>query len=137
MPLKWFLIFLAVFVTPLYLYQFIHCRRHRRFRRDLAARGNAREIWQARFPDAMPQADKVLTLFADAFLLNQDEKEALRPDDAVMDIYKGTTGPIADSLELETFSMEIEKEFGLDLTEWFDESTTLGEIVERVVDSRQ
>lgn len=137
MPLKWFLIFLAVFAATGYLYQFIHCRRHRRFRHDLATRGNAREIWQARFPGAMAHVDKALTLFADAFLLNERVKESLRPDDVVMDIYKGTTGPIADSLELETFSMEIEKEFGLDLTEWFDESTTLGEIVERVVDSRQ
>ena len=68
MPLKYFLIFLAVVLVPASLYQFSHSRRHRRFRRDLAARGNAREIWQMRFPDAVPHVDKVLAFFTDAFL---------------------------------------------------------------------
>ena len=56
-------------------------------------------------------------------------KFQFRPDDQVMDIYKGTTGPISDEMQLETLTMDFDEAFGVDLLDTLDETTTLGDLV--------
>ncbi len=74
----------------------------------------------------MPTVEQVLTIFCDAFLFDKRHRFHFRPEDRITDIYKGTTGPIADELQTERFAMRLEQAFGVRLTERFSEHTTYG-----------
>ena len=132
MSLKAFLIVLAILAVPWYVYHAMHWRRKRRWKRGFLARKDSQVGWQSRFPDAMPLVEKVLAIFCVAYLFNERDKYRFRPDDRVMQIYKHTTGPIADEMQLETFSLHIRDEFGVDLLDIFDENTTLGDVVQTI-----
>ncbi len=82
----------------------------------------------------MPVVDRVLTIFCEAFLLQERYKYHLRADDRVMEVYRNTTGPIADEMQLETLSMRIDETLGVDLAEHLSEKTTLADLVETVLD---
>jgi hypothetical protein len=47
----------------------------------------------------------------------------------VADVYRGTTGPVADELQFERLGIDIEKVFDVDLVDSFNEDTTLRDIV--------
>lgn len=109
--------------------------RHWRYRRAIRDRLPAESQWAAEFPSAMPTVEQVLTIFSDAFLLNRRYRFHFRPEDTVADVYKGTTGPIADEMQLETLVRDIDESFGVDLVDSFTENTTLRDIVVLVVES--
>jgi hypothetical protein len=103
--------------------------RHWRYRRAIRERSAARAAWEAEFRDAMPKVEQVLTIFCDAFLFDRRHCFCFRPDDRVMDVYKGTTGPVADEMQLEELGVQLERGFGVKLAESFGENTTLRDIV--------
>jgi hypothetical protein len=84
------------------------------------------------FPNDMPAVESVLTIFCDAFLFREKYRFHFRPTDVVSHIYKNTTGPYADELQLENLAMELENSFGVDLIEIYSLNTTLRDIVELV-----
>ena len=134
MPSNPLFIFIAIVAAPMIASGLVHEVRHWRFKRALYAREDATANWRARFPDAMPEADRVLTIFCDAFMLRDRCKRSLRPDDRVMEIYKNTTGPWGDAMQLERLGMSIDDEFRVDLLEGFNELLVIiGRDVETVV----
>lgn len=106
----------------------------RRFKHAVYARQDTTPDWRSRFPDAMPVVDRVLTIFCDAFMLEERHKYQLRIDDRIMEIYKNTTGPVADEMQLENLIIGIDDAFGVDLAEHVDEQTTLADLVGAVLD---
>ncbi|HYW78469.1 MAG TPA: hypothetical protein VE890_02795 [Thermoguttaceae bacterium] len=101
--------------------------------RSLADVSSFEHDWQSRYPNAMPVVDRVLTIFCEAFLLNDHHKYRLRTDDRVVEIYRTTTGPIADEMQFETLVMTFDGTFGIDLAEHLSEQTTLADLVDMVL----
>ena len=99
----------------------------------LKAREEATPAWSARFPEAMPVVDQILAAICEAFLLEPTHQHRLLPEDRVVEIYRQTTGPIADDMQLETMAAQFLTEFGIDVTTMLNESTTLAELVDLVV----
>ena len=77
----------------------------------------------------MPTVEQVLTIFCDAFLFDRRFRFHFRSDDRVLDVYKGTTGPLADEMQLENLAMKLDESFGVDIADSFNENTTLRDIV--------
>ena len=96
-------------------------------------RPSAESDWAREFPGKLPTVEAVLTIFCAAFLFNKRYRFQFCPNDKVIDIYNGTTGPVADELQLEELAMGLEESFGVDLLANFNESTTLRDIVELVI----
>jgi len=130
MSLDPLLIVIVIIAVPLVVWDLVQELYHCRFKRALYARQNATPDWQTRFPNVMPAVDRVLTDFCEAFLIKDRYKYHLRPDDRVMEIYRNTTGPIADEMQIETLSMRMDDAFGMDLAEHLNEETTLGDLVD-------
>ena len=88
--------------------------------------------WRRAFPDApKPHIREFLQIFADAFGLPREHRLAFRPDDRLMDIYRAMNPPrwtAADSMELETFALLIQRRYGLTLESVWREELTLGEL---------
>jgi hypothetical protein len=89
--------------------------RHRRYRRAIRDRIPAQTQWAAEFPDATSTVEEVLTIFCDVFLFDRRYRFHFRPGDKVAEVYQGTTGPVADELQMERLTWEIRKSFGVDL----------------------
>ena len=90
--------------------------------------------WRRRFPDA-PKADirEFLRIFVDAFAFSQKRRSRFSPDDRVMDIYRALYPPddsLADSLELETLALRLEKRYRIDLHALWRDDVTLGQLYE-------
>ena len=87
--------------------------------------------WRRRFP-AAPKTEirEFLDLFIEAFMFRQRRRFCFLPDDKVLDIYRALypPGSLADSLELETFCMKLEKRYGINFATSWPEDITLGEI---------
>ncbi len=81
----------------------------------------------------MPLVEQVLGIFCDAFLFNGRYRFHFRPEDRVYDLYHGTTGPVADQMQLENLALKLRDAFGVDLGSVLNESTTLRDIVTLVV----
>ncbi|MBL9172365.1 MAG: hypothetical protein JNL10_02420 [Verrucomicrobiales bacterium] len=112
---------------------FAHIHRSRSLRRywERACMGIR---WRRSFPDA-PKADirEFLCLFVDAFAFSQKRRSRFSPDDRVMDIYRALYPPddsLADSLELETLALRLEKRYGIDLHALWRDDVTLGQLYE-------
>jgi hypothetical protein len=103
--------------------------KHWRYRRAIRERSPVRAAWETEFRDAMTTVEQVLTIFCDAFLFDRQHCYRFRPEDRVVDVYKGTTGPIADEMQLEQLSVQLDRRCGVRLTESFGENTTLRDIV--------
>ncbi len=83
----------------------------------LSDRTPDRSIWGATYPDdEFPAVMEVLQLVRTAFSLREDWLLRLRPDDRLLDIYKGRYphGGV-DELELEGLAARIRRRYGLDL----------------------
>jgi hypothetical protein len=130
----WFLAALVAIAMPFWVWSLIAGVRHRRFRRDIYSRPDGSGRWRSEFPNDTPVVDRILTIFCDAFLLNERYKYNLVPDDVVTFVYRNTTGPIADEMQMETLAIEVEKAFGVDLTDDWHESTTLRDVVRTVLE---
>jgi hypothetical protein len=98
-------------------------------------RGCAGRDWRRAFPDA-PKGDirTFLKLFVDGFALRRKHYLAFRPTDRIMDVYRAINPPkwtVADSMELETFARELERQYGVSLESIWREDLTLGEVFGR------
>lgn len=125
---------IVVAVTLFVVWSVIPGVKHRQYRRSIRERTPAQTEWASEFPSAMPTVEQVLVVFCDAFLLNGRYRFHLRPDDKVIDVYKGTTGPVADEMQLERLVIGIDESFGLDLANVCNESLTLRDIVALVLE---
>jgi hypothetical protein len=90
--------------------------------------------WRQRFPDA-PKEDvrAFLEAFVDAFGFKSKNRLKFSPADRVMDVYRTIypPGSAVDAMELETFALTLERQYGVDLVRvWKPEETTLGDIFE-------
>jgi propanediol dehydratase small subunit len=89
--------------------------------------------WRRRFPDA-PKTElrEFLTIFVDAFCFDRKRRTGFSPDDRVMEVYRADypPGSLADSMELETLGLRLEKRYGIDFTAVWREDITLGELYE-------
>ncbi len=88
--------------------------------------------WRRMFPD-VPKADirKFLDTFSDAFIFRKDHRLKFSPMDKVIDVYRTVypPGSAVDALELETFALTLEREYGIDLVaKWKPEVTTLADV---------
>lgn len=108
--------------------------RRRSFSR-FATRGCAGRVWLRAFPDARnDEIREFLQLLVDAFALRRRHFLKFRPDDAVMDIYRGINPPkwtMADQMEVECFAMMLEKRYGVALESFWRDDITLGEVFGR------
>ena len=82
----------------------------------------------------MPTVDRILTIFCEALLLNHRYRFHLEPDDVVAFLYRNTTGPIADEMQMETLAVAVKEAFGVDLTDEWDSGTTLGDLVRTILE---
>ena len=89
--------------------------------------------WRRRFPD-VPKSElrEFLTIFVDAFCFDHKRRTCFSPDDRVMEVYRADypPGSLADSMELETLGLRLEKRYGIDFTAVWREDITLGELYE-------
>lgn len=91
--------------------------------------------WRERYDDERLQiADAVLLLVCDAFGFNPEERFKLKPDDQIMDIYRGRYPPCqkwpnADCMEVETLIFTFNNKFGTDTSQWNDD-ITLAQLVD-------
>ncbi len=92
-------------------------------------------LWKRRFPQASKtEIREFLDLFIDSFAFSQSRRLCFSPDDQVMDVYRALYPYpkfMADSLELETFSLMAEEHYGVDLVPTWRQDITLGEIYEQ------
>lgn len=86
--------------------------------------------WRERYDDELLQiADAVLLLVCDAFGFNPDERYRIKPDDQIMDIYRGrypprkSKRPQADCMEMETLIFTFNKKFMTENSEWHADIT--------------
>ena len=88
----------------------------------------------------MQEADAVLTMLCDAFSFNSDDRYRFVPNDRPHDIYRGCyprwkLWKLGDNMELESFSLALRREFGVELSQRYP-GGTLEEIVEMVINNR-
>jgi len=92
--------------------------------------------WKRRFPFAS-KADirRFLDIFIQAFAFKQTYRLKFSPDDPVMEVYHALYPPkwtVADSLELETFVIDIRSTYGVDVVPHWREDITFGELFQLI-----
>jgi hypothetical protein len=91
--------------------------------------------WRRRFPNS-PKTEirEFLSTLVDAFGFRQSRRCCFSPDDKLMDVYRALypPGSIADNMELETFSLKLEKRYGIDFLALWREDITLGELYAQI-----
>lgn len=107
-------------------------RRRRRALQHYWQRVCTGTLWRRRFPDS-PKSEirEFLDVFLDAFAFHAPRRLCFSPDDKVLDVYQALYPPgdaLADCLELETFSDELRKHYGIDLASLWRDDLTLGEL---------
>jgi hypothetical protein len=107
-----------------------------RYRRMIYMRTSRTDDWMEAFPNDMASVKRLLEMFSDAFMFNRRYIFHFRPDDVVMHVYKNTTGPVADEMQLERLGMGVQKSFGVDIMDILDNDTTLRDIVHLVTWSK-
>jgi len=80
-----------------------------------------------------------LEAFVDGFAFKRNERLKFRPNDKVMDVYRALypTDFGGDSLELETFSANLEDKFNFDLSLVTNNEVTLGELFKMITNPNQ
>ena len=89
--------------------------------------------WRRRFPKVrISEVREFLDLFVDAFAFRRKKRCCFLPEDKVMEVYRALypPGSLADSMELETFSMKLNKRYGIDIAGLWREDMALGELFE-------
>ena len=96
--------------------------------------------WKREFPEVSKEMIReYLECFVDGMAFNSKERLKFEPSDEVLDVYQAIYGgktPFADALELETFSINLEKSFHVlpnFLEEVWHEHLTLGELFSRII----
>ena len=97
--------------------------------------------WRRSYPDASKDDIRTfLNTFVDAFMLKSKNRLKFSPRDKLMDVYclMDPPGSVCDAMELETFALTIEEEYGVDFTESEKlEHITLGEVFEMTRNSNK
>ena len=99
-----------------------------------AHRACAGRLWLRAFPDGRKDdIREFLRLLVDAFALRRKHALKFRPDDAIMDIYRGVNPKwaMADQMELECFAMLLKKRYGVAIESFWRDDITLGEVFGR------
>jgi propanediol dehydratase small subunit len=85
--------------------------------------------WRSRFTD-VPKKEirRFLDTFVDGFGFKSQNRLKFSPDDRVMDIYRALypSEGWPDAMELETFAINLEENYGIDLAKIEDHGITLG-----------
>lgn len=87
--------------------------------------------WRKQFPQASKDAIReFLECFIKGFAFSSKNRLKFNPDDKIMDVYRALypNEGWPDALELETFSIYLEKKYRLDLASIFNDELTLGQI---------
>lgn len=91
--------------------------------------------WVSTFPESS-KADirEFLQIFVDAFAFSSRDKLQFEPNDKILDIYNAVYSSrwAPDVLELETFVDQIETQYRCDLSQYWHQELTLGELFSRV-----
>jgi len=124
---------IVVAVALLVVWSLVPGIRHGRYRRGIRKRSSAHAEWAAEFLTRMPLVEQVLGIFCDALLFQRQYRFHFRPEDRVANVYHGTTGPVADKMQLETLALKLRAVFGVYLGSVLNENTTLRDIVALVV----
>ena len=66
-------------------------------------------------------------------MLNDNYRFKLEPSDVIVSIYRATTGPVADDMQLESFIIRLENTFQIDLTGHWDANATLEDVVRTIL----
>ena len=87
--------------------------------------------WKSVFPQS-PKTEirEFLLMFAEAFCFQPEHKLKFEPEDKICDIYRAIypSKSAPDVLEVETFSLLLEQEYGFDLAHVWSETLSLGEV---------
>jgi hypothetical protein len=93
--------------------------------------------WKKRFPHvAKAEIRSYLEAFVESFAFKRDKKLKFEPNDKIIDIYQ-TLYPenerhLGDGLELESFAVDLEKNYGVDLVAIWNDELTLGQLFELI-----
>jgi len=114
-----------------------------RFGTSLPKRYRSRKCEGAQWRSAFPQAPKdeireFLLLFTSAFAFRDSEKLQFSPNDRVWEIYRDLYPNrwVADALELETLTDDLNAKYDINLAEIWSEKMTLGEVFTCVLRAR-
>lgn len=96
------------------------------------ARRCAGTKWKRRFPLASKNEIRAfLGMFTDAFAIRPNRRMCFEPDDRVMNVYEAIYPPgwaLAGAFELEDFVQEIKRRYGVNVTPFWNDAITLGEL---------
>jgi hypothetical protein len=75
-------------------------------------RASQQAAWEARYPDASSETDRVLTLVCNAFLFHPENRYKFMPDDQLLDIYRAVYHPpwawfSGDNLEIASLMIDL------------------------------
>ena len=105
---------------------------HRRAISSIASRNCASRSWRQAFPAASnTDIRRFLQLFVDAFAISREHALKLRPDDAVMAVYRSVNPPewsVADAMELESLDLAFKTNYGVDIKTIWRQDITLGDL---------
>ena len=79
-----------------------------------------------------------LEFFVKGFAFSSKNRLKFNPDDKIMDIYRALypTEGWPDGLELETFSISLEKKYRLDLASVINDDLTLGQLFQMITEAK-
>jgi len=119
----------SIVVTTIILF-----KRERRKRLDVYwQRSCTGTEWGNRFPGVPNEVIReFLQAFADGFAFSNEKCLKFSPDDKVMDIYRALypCKGWPDALEIETFAINLEEKYGLDIAKVEDHEIILGRLFE-------
>jgi hypothetical protein len=87
--------------------------------------------WRRRFPDSTAsQIREFLQIFVDAFMFREKRRLCFSPEDKVMEVYRACYPDrlLADAMELETLASSLRRTYGIDVTSFWKDDITLGEL---------
>ncbi len=87
--------------------------------------------WRRLFPDSSKEDIRsFLEIFVDSFCFNRSKRLKFSPNDKLIDVYRThyPSNNAADFMEIETFLIELERNFGKNVTDAITPEMTLGDI---------
>lgn len=136
------IIVLIVVVLVMIVYQFKEIRPFENERRTRLEKFWLRSCtgseWRRAFPKESKESIRAfLECFVDGFAFSNKKRLKFNPNDKIMDVYRALypNKNWPDALELETFSMLLQKRYRLDLEKVFTDELTLGQIFEMTTEA--
>jgi hypothetical protein len=101
-------------------------------------RASQEALWRERYQgNQLLKAEHILALVCDAFMFNTDYRYLFAPEDRLLDVYRACypRWKIADSMELESLMMDLDKEDTIELPD--NPDITLGDLVNLAIKKQQ